>query len=93
VGIQATLQNRGLFRTRVSGRPARITAVVRIVAGVVFVLFGVVKFIVPEYELAEFIRVGFPNLVAIVSPACSLHPVFRSFSLPQLQQFQRCSQE
>ncbi len=64
--IQATLQNRGLFRTRVSGRLARITAVVRIVAGVVFVLFGVVKFVEPEYELAEFVRFGFPNSVAIV---------------------------
>ena len=66
MGIQATLRNRGLFRTRVSGRLRRVTAVVRIAAGVVFVLFGVVKFIVPEYELAEFVRFGFPNVVAIV---------------------------
>jgi putative oxidoreductase len=66
VDIQATLQNRGLFRTQVSGRLARITAVVRILAGIVFVLFGLVKFIEPEYELAEFVRFGFPNVVAIV---------------------------
>ncbi len=66
MGIQATFRNRGLFRTRVSGRLRRITAVVRIVAGVVFVLFGVVKFVEPEYELAEFVRFGLPNSVAIV---------------------------
>ena len=62
----APLRSRGLFRTRVSGRLRRITAIIRVVAGVVFVLFGVVKFIVPEYELAEFVRFGLPNLIAIV---------------------------
>jgi putative oxidoreductase len=65
-GTQAILRSRGLFRTRVNGWLRRVTAVVRIVAGVVFVLFGVVKFIVPEYELAEFVRFGFPASVAIV---------------------------
>ena len=66
-GTQAILRSRGLFRTRVvNGQLRRVTAVVRIVAGVVFVLFGVVKFIVPEYELAEFVRFGLPASVAIV---------------------------
>ena len=62
----AGLRSRGLFRTRVGGRPARATAAVRMLAGAVFVLFGAIKFVVPDYELAEFVRFGLPPWIAIV---------------------------
>ncbi len=57
---------RGLFSTRVSGRAGRVTAGVRIVAGVVFLLFAIPKFAFHDLELAEFLRYGFPASSAVV---------------------------
>jgi putative oxidoreductase len=65
-GIRAAVVRRGLLRTRVGGRARYLSTIIRIVVGVVFVLFGVVKFVVPELEVAEFVRFGFPGSVAIV---------------------------
>ncbi|MDD7939836.1 DoxX family protein [Actinomycetospora lutea] len=60
---------RGIQRfltTRVQGRAASATAALRIVAGAVFVLFSLPKFLRHEEELAEFVRYGLPDASAIV---------------------------
>lgn len=54
------------FSTRVGGRVAVVTAVLRIATGLVFVLFSLPKFLAHEYELAEFVRYGLPDSSAIV---------------------------
>ena len=53
-----------LFRSRVGA--GRVVAVVRIAAGAVFLVFGVVKFALPEFERAEFVRFGLPDSIALV---------------------------
>jgi len=53
-------------QSRVTGRAATATAVVRIVVGVVFVFFGALKFLVTEFEVAEFVRFGFPESTVVV---------------------------
>ena len=52
--------------SRVTGRAARVTAGIRIVVGVAFVFFGVVKFLITEFEVAEFVRFGFPESALVV---------------------------
>jgi putative oxidoreductase len=52
--------------SRVTGRAARMTAGVRIFVGVVFVFFGALKFLVTEFEVAEFVRFGFPESALVV---------------------------
>ena len=52
----------GLVRDR-APRTARIA---RIVAGLVFVLFGLAKFVFHDYEVAEFARFGFPGADLLV---------------------------
>jgi putative oxidoreductase len=52
--------------SRVTGRAARVTAGVRIFVGVVFVFFGALKFLVTEFEAAEFVRFGFPDSTLVV---------------------------
>jgi putative oxidoreductase len=55
-----------LLSTRVHGRAGTLTAALRVFVGVVFVFFGALKFVFAEPELAEFVRFGFPPVVAIV---------------------------
>jgi putative oxidoreductase len=57
---------RALLGQRTAGRAAAATAVVRVVAGVVFVLFAIPKFAAHDLELAEFVRYGFPASSAVV---------------------------
>jgi uncharacterized membrane protein YphA (DoxX/SURF4 family) len=57
---------RRVAESRVTGRAARVTAGVRIVVGVVFVFFGALKFLVTEFEVAEFVRFGFPESALVV---------------------------
>jgi putative oxidoreductase len=52
--------------SRVTGRAARVTAGVRVFVGVVFVFFGGLKFLVTEFEVAEFVRFGFPESALVV---------------------------
>jgi putative oxidoreductase len=52
--------------SRVTGRAARVTAGLRIFVGVVFVFFGGLKFLVTEFEMAEFVRFGFPESALVV---------------------------
>lgn len=54
------------FAIRVSGRAAAATTVVRVLFGVFFALFGLLKFVDHEFELAEFVRYGFPDSGLIV---------------------------
>jgi putative oxidoreductase len=54
------------FRDRVAGRAAIATAIVRIAAGVVFVLFAIPKFAFHDMELAEFVRYGFPASSTVI---------------------------
>ena len=54
------------FGTRVTGRAATATAVLRVAAGLVFVLFAIPKFALHEAELAEFVRYGFPASSTLV---------------------------
>ncbi|MBC3192659.1 DoxX family protein [Pseudonocardia sp. C8] len=51
---------RAFVRDRVAGRAATATAVLRVLAGLMFVLMGLLKFLLHEHELAEFVRFGFP---------------------------------
>ena len=51
---------RRLCSTRVRGRAAVATAVLRIAAGTVFVLTALPKFLLHDVELAEFVRYGLP---------------------------------
>jgi putative oxidoreductase len=55
-----------LFSSRVHGNAATLTAALRIVTGLAFVLFSVPKFVRHEDELAEFVRYGLPDSSAIV---------------------------
>jgi uncharacterized membrane protein YphA (DoxX/SURF4 family) len=55
-----------LLSTRVHGRAASATAVLRVVVGVVFVFFGLLKFVFGDLELAEFVKFGFPDSLLIV---------------------------
>jgi putative oxidoreductase len=48
------------FASRVRHRGAAATAVLRVVVGLVFVLFSLPKFVLHEFELAEFVRFGLP---------------------------------
>lgn len=57
---------RSVLRSRVTGRAAVATAVVRIFAGLVFFLFGLPKFLLHDFELAEFVSYGFPDSSLIV---------------------------
>jgi putative oxidoreductase len=57
---------RAFLRSRVHGRAAVATAVVRILAGLVFVLFSLPKFVLHDMELAEFVRYGFPPSDVVV---------------------------
>ena len=57
---------RRLASSRVTGRAARVTAGVRIFVGVAFVFFGAVKFLLTEFEVAEFVRFGFPESALVV---------------------------
>lgn len=57
---------RRLLDSRVDGRAARVTSVLRIVVGVIFVFFGVLKFVFDEAELAYFVQWGFPDSMLIV---------------------------
>jgi uncharacterized membrane protein YphA (DoxX/SURF4 family) len=57
---------RRLLDSRVDGRAARVTSVLRILVGVIFVFFGVLKFVFGEVELAEFVKWGFPDSLLIV---------------------------
>jgi uncharacterized membrane protein YphA (DoxX/SURF4 family) len=50
----------------VRGRAARVTAGIRIVVGAAFVFFGAVKFLITEFEVAEFVRFGFPESALVV---------------------------
>jgi putative oxidoreductase len=53
--------------TRVSrGAAARVTAGIRIFVGLVFVFFGALKFVITEFEVAEFVRFGFPDSALVV---------------------------
>jgi putative oxidoreductase len=53
--------------TRVTrGAAARVTAGIRIFVGLVFVFFGALKFVVTEFEVAEFVRFGFPDSALVV---------------------------
>ncbi len=54
------------FSTRMRGRGGIATAALRIVTGLVFVLFSLPKFLLHEYELAEFVRYGLPDSSIIV---------------------------
>lgn len=54
------------FTSRVSGAAATVTAVIRVFAGLFFVLFALPKFLLHEFELAEFIKFGFPDSSLIV---------------------------
>jgi putative oxidoreductase len=63
----------GPFRTRkqeisrlLDSRAGVATAVVRILAGLVFVVFSLPKFLLHEFELAEFVRFGFPESSVLV---------------------------
>lgn len=51
---------RRLLSTRVTGRAAVVTAVVRILAGAFMVLGGIPKFVLHDLELAEFVSYGLP---------------------------------
>lgn len=55
-----------LFDSRVRGRAAVATAVLRVVTGMLFVLAGSLKFLAHELELAEFILYGFPDSSLVV---------------------------
>jgi putative oxidoreductase len=50
----------------VRDRAPRTARVVRLVAGLVFVLFGLAKFAFHEYEVAEFARFGFTDADLLV---------------------------
>jgi putative oxidoreductase len=52
--------------SRVTGRAARVTAGLRIFVGVVFVFFGGLKFLITQFEVAEFVRFGFPESALVV---------------------------
>ena len=52
--------------SRVSGRAARVTGGIRIFVGVGFVFFGALKFLVTEFEVAEFVRFSFPESAVVV---------------------------
>jgi putative oxidoreductase len=53
--------------TRVTrGAAARVTAGIRIFVGLVFVFFGALKFVITEFEVAEFVRFGFPDSALVV---------------------------
>ncbi|MEJ2862141.1 DoxX family protein [Actinomycetospora flava] len=54
------------FGTRVQGRAAAATTALRIVTGLVFVLFSLPKFLRHEDELNEFVRFGLPDSSPIV---------------------------
>lgn len=58
-----------LFATQVTGRAATATAIMRIVVGAFFTLVSLPKFPfgpMHEYEMAEFVRFGFPDSEALV---------------------------
>jgi putative oxidoreductase len=59
-----------LFASRVDGTAAVVTAVVRIVVGVFFMLVSIPKFpfagSIHDFEVSEFIRFGFPPILAVV---------------------------
>ena len=57
---------RSVLRSRVTGRSAVTTAAVRIFTGLVFFLFGLPKFLLHEFELAEFVSYGFPASSLVV---------------------------
>ncbi|WP_051581014.1 DoxX family protein [Pseudonocardia acaciae] len=57
---------RGFVASRVSGGAAAATAVIRVLFGLFFVFFGLLKFIAHELELAEFVRYGFPDSGLVV---------------------------
>jgi uncharacterized membrane protein YphA (DoxX/SURF4 family) len=61
-----TTSLRRFLDSRVDGRAARATSVLRIVIGVIFVFFGVLKFVFDEAELAYFVQWGFPDSMLIV---------------------------
>lgn len=54
------------FASRVSGRVAAATTVLRVLVGAFFLLFGLLKFTQHESEMAEFVRFGFPDPSLIV---------------------------
>ncbi|MDQ4119686.1 MAG: DoxX family protein [Actinomycetota bacterium] len=53
----------------------RTARVVRIVAGLVFVLFGLAKFVFHDAEVAEFARFGFPDAGLLVYAVGTLEVV------------------
>ena len=55
-----------IFPSRVTGRAAAATAALRIFVGMFFVFFGVLKFVLHELELAEFVKFGFPESSLVV---------------------------
>ncbi|WP_162907059.1 DoxX family protein [Allorhizocola rhizosphaerae] len=52
--------------SRVDGRAAAVTAVIRIFVGLAFAFFGAVKFVITEFEVTEFVKFGFPDSPVIV---------------------------
>lgn len=56
------------FRNRLTGRPATLTALARVLAGVAFLLFGILKFARHDAEVAEFVRYGFtePGVIVVL---------------------------
>lgn len=57
---------RTALSTRVSNRAATATAGLRIFVGLVFLLFGALKFVFVDFELAEFVKFGFPESAVLV---------------------------
>ena len=57
---------RTLLTSRVSGRAAVATATVRILSGIFFMFFGLLKFVAHGFELAEFQRYGLPDSSLLV---------------------------
>lgn len=67
--LAATSTSSLLFASRVSGRAATAVATVRILAGAFFVMASLPKFPfgpMHEYEMAEFVRFGFPDSEVLV---------------------------
>jgi putative oxidoreductase len=52
--------------SRVDGRAAAVTAGIRVFVGLAFVFFGVVKFVMTQFEVTEFVKFGFPASAGIV---------------------------
>jgi putative oxidoreductase len=55
-----------IFDSRVGGRAATVTTVLRVITGAVFVLFSLPKFLLHDFERAEFVLYGLPDSSALV---------------------------